>query len=99
VTQLGGTEASFAGGVVLLGPTDAAFFRGQQAYLAAGFYWLDSALQGTPNPQEYGFELTYVLQLTPTVTVQPDLQVILDPTFNAEHDTAVALTLQLNVVW
>jgi carbohydrate-selective porin OprB len=40
-----------------------------------------------------------VLQLTPTVTVQPDLQVILDPTFNAEHDTAVALTLQLNVVW
>jgi porin len=99
VTQLGGTEASFAGGVVLLGPTDAAFFRGQQAYLAAGFYWLDSALQGTPNSQEYGFELTYVLQVTPTVTVQPDLQVILDPTFNAEHDTAVALTLQLNVVW
>ena len=99
VTQLGGTEASFAGGVVLLGPTDATFFRGQQAYLAAGFYWLDSALPGTPNPQEYGFELTYVLQVTPTVTVQPDLQVILDPTFNAEHDTAVALTLQLNVVW
>ena len=99
VTQLGGTEASFAGGVVLVGPRDTAFFRSQQAYLAAGFYWLDSALPGTPNPQEYGFELTYVLQVTPTVTVQPDLQVILDPTFNAEHDTAVALTLQLNVVW
>jgi porin len=99
VTRLGGTEASFAGGVVLLGPTDAAFFRGQQAYLAAGFYWLDSALEGTPNSQEYGIELTYVLQVTPTVTIQPDVQVILDPMYNAEHDTAVALTLQLNVVW
>jgi carbohydrate-selective porin OprB len=40
-----------------------------------------------------------VLQLTPTLTVQPDLQVILDPVFNAPHDTSVALTLQLNMLW
>jgi carbohydrate-selective porin OprB len=33
------------------------------------------------------------------VTLQPDVQVILDPMYNAEHDTAVALMMQLNVVW
>jgi len=99
VTRLGGTEASFSGGLAFMGPTDTTLFRGQQAYLAAGFYWLDSALEGTPNSQEWGIELTYVLQVTPTVTLQPDVQVILDPMFNAEHDTAVALMMQLNVVW
>lgn len=99
VTQLGGTEASFAGGLAVLAPADTTYLRGLQSSLAAGFYWLDSAVAGTPNAQEWGFEVTYVLQLTPTLTVQPDLQVILDPVFNAPHDTSVALTLQLNMLW
>jgi carbohydrate-selective porin OprB len=40
-----------------------------------------------------------VLPLTPTLTLQPDLQLILDPVSNAEHDASLALTLQLNMLW
>jgi porin len=99
VTRLGGTQASFAGGIAFTGPTDATFFKGQQSYLAAGFYWLEAAQPAGPRTDEYGVEFTYVLQVTPTLTLQPDLQVILNPVDNLDHDASVALTLQLNMAW
>jgi porin len=99
ITSLGGTEAIVSGGLVVEATAGTSFLREQRAFLALGAYWLDSALEGTPNAHEWGFEVTYVLPLTPTLTLQPDLQVILDPVFNAEHDASVALTLQLNMLW
>ena len=99
VTSLGGTEAIVSGGFVVEATSGSSFLREQRAFLALGAYWLDSALEGTPNGQEWGFEVTYVLPLTPTLTLQPDLQLILDPVSNAEHDASLALTLQLNMLW
>ena len=98
-TVLGGTQAMFAGGLVLTGPTPTTFFKGEQAYLAGGFWWLESAQPATLGQSEYGFELTYVLQLTPTLTLQPDLQVMIDPVDNPSSDTAVEMTVQLNMTW
>lgn len=99
VTQLLGTQASFAGGLVLTGPTPTTFFKGEQAYLAGGFWWLESAQPATLGQSEYGFELTYVLQLTPTLTLQPDLQVMIDPVNNPTSDAVVEMTVQLNMTW
>ena len=99
VAKLGGTQAMFAGGLVLSGPTPTTFFKGEQAYLAGGFWWLESAQPATLGQSEYGFELTYVLQLTPTLTLQPDLQVMLDPVDNPTSDAVIEMTVQLNMTW
>ena len=69
-------------------------------YLGAGFIWSQpsAALKPTVHANEYGFEMTYVLQLTPLASLQPDLQVVWDPANNpADHN--FIFQLQLNLTW
>ena len=50
------------------------------------------------HSNEYGFEATYVLQLTPLATLQPDLQVIWNPANNPNADHNIIFQLQLNLM-
>jgi len=45
------------------------------------------------------FETFYTLQLTPTVRLQPDLQVVWDPVFNRDPGPATVFQLQLVLAW
>ena len=94
-----GAKSSFATGFVLNGPTESALLKTQQAYFAGGFYWLEAPFPTTAHENEYGFELTYVMQLTETLTLQPDIQVILDPANNPDTDSVLMFTMQLTYTW
>ena len=94
-----GGKSSFASGLVLNGPSESPLLKTQQAYLAGGFYWLEAPYPTTAHENEYGFELTYVLQLTETLTLQPDIQVILDPANNPTTDSVLMFTMQLTYTW
>ena len=92
-------EANAAFGLVFDGPSESPLLRTEQAYFAAGAYWLRAADPAAVNRDEYGVELTYVLQLTETLTLQPDLQFVLDPAYNADEDVQTIFMMQLNLVW
>jgi porin len=94
-----GGKSSFAAGLVLNGPSESPLLKTQQAYLAGGFYWLEAPYPTTAHENEYGFELTYVMQLTETLTLQPDIQVILDPANNPTTDSVLMFTMQLTYTW
>jgi porin len=70
-------------------------------YLGAAFIWSQpsKALEPAAHSNEYGFETTYVLQLTPLASIQPDLQVIWSPANNANADHNIIFQLQLNLTW
>ena len=70
-------------------------------YLGAAFIWSQASavMQPAAHSNEYGFETTYVLQLTPLASIQPDLQVIWDPANNANADHNIIFQLQLNLTW
>jgi hypothetical protein len=70
-------------------------------YLATGFIWSQpsQALQPAVHTDEYGVEMTYVLQLTPFASLQPDLQVIWNPVNNPVADHNFIFQLQLNLNW
>jgi len=44
-------------------------------------------------------ETKYALQLTPTIKIQPDFQVIRDPAFPRDTDQAMVFQLQLALAW
>jgi len=93
-------RANFSAGLVFDGPSESALLRTEQAYFAAGFYWLQAADPGTSGKEdEYGAELTYVFQLTETMTLQPDLQFVWDAVDNPDNDFNTVFTMQVNYVW
>ena len=70
-------------------------------YLGAGFIWSrpSAVMQPVAHTDEYGFEATYVLQLTPLASIQPDVQVLWNPANNPEADHNIIFQLQLNLTW
>jgi porin len=94
-----GATTSVAGGLVLNGPTEWTLLKTQQAYLAAGFYWLEAPYPAVAHQNEYGLEISYVMQLTETMTLQPDIQVIFDPANNTQSDAVAMFTLQVTYTW
>ena len=56
-------------------------------------------MEPAAHANEFGFETTYVLQLTPLASIQPDLQVIANPADNPNAGGAVIFQLQLNLTW
>jgi carbohydrate-selective porin OprB len=51
------------------------------------------------HEDEYVFESTYTLQLTPTTRIQPDLQVVWNAAYNPSSAPAVVAQLQLILSW
>jgi porin len=92
-------SACFAAGFVCDGPSESPLLRTEQAYFAAGVYWLQVPGTGLVRQDEYGLEFTYVLQLTETLTLQPDLQFVFDAVNNPVADANTIFTIQLNYVW
>jgi len=100
---LDGASAQIATGLALQAPLKHAglFPKLSNDYLAAGFIWSQpsAVMQPVAHSNEYGFETTYVLQLTPLASIQPDLQIIWNPAGNPNANENVIFQLQLNLAW
>ena len=100
---LDGAASQIATGFAMQAPLKHAglFPRLSNDYLAAGFIWSQPSAVMKPvvHNNEYGFETTYVLQLTPLASLQPDFQVIWDPVNNPNADHNFIFQLQLNLAW
>jgi porin len=66
-----------------------------------GFVWSQPSASSSTvaHENEYVLEAGYVLQLTPTARLQPDVQVVWNPTYNPDASRAVIFQLQLDVNW
>ncbi len=64
--------------------------------VALGFLWERAASTESPysHKNEYGLELSAVVQLTPTFFLQPDVQCILNPIHQTDDDVAMVFQLQ-----
>jgi hypothetical protein len=69
--------------------------------LGVGFVWSEpsSTSQTVYHENEYVLETVYVLQLTPTIKIQPDFQMIWDPAFHEDTSRAMVFQLQLVLAW
>lgn len=98
-----GAAAQIATGFVMEAPLKHAglFPRLSNDYLGAAFIWSQASavMQPAAHSNEYGFETTYVLQLTPLASIQPDLQVIWNPADNGNAHHNIIFQLQLNLAW
>lgn len=99
---LNGAAAQVASGLALQGPLaySGLFPKQSNDYLGAGVFWSQPSgpMASVMHDNEYGFEITYVLQLTPLVSIQPDLQMIWDPAYN-QAARSLVFQLQLNLTW
>lgn len=96
-----GCRTAVTGGLVLQAPFSSSGWgsRANNDQLALGFLW-----QKAPNDDgarvhrgEMGLELSAVVQLTPTLFLQPDVQYIHHPAYSTGRDNA--WVLQLQSVW
>lgn len=65
-----------------------------------GFVWSQPSATSQPviHENEFVLEAGYILQLTPTARIQPDVQLVWNPAFNPEP-TALVFQLQLELAW
>ena len=100
---LDGAAAQIATGFAMQAPLKYAglFPKMSNDYLGAAFIWSQpsAVMQPAAHANEYGLETTYVLQLTPLASIQPDLQVIWNPADNGDADHNIIFQLQLNLTW
>ena len=66
---------------------------------ALGFFWGRPAEAGSYLPDEYGIELLYSIQITPTLSLRPDLQLIWTSGDAAAAEPATVFQLQATLVW
>ena len=100
---LSGASAQAAGGLVMLAPLK----RGglvpglSNDLLGLGMVWSQSSTttQTVYHDNEYALETFYTLQLTPTIKLQPDMQVVWNPAFNPQPGPALVWQLQLDIAW
>lgn len=67
--------------------------------LGAGFVWSRPSTAGSEivHSNEYGLEGVFVLQLTPLITVEPDLQVLWNPATAPEIPRNIVFQLEFNL--
>lgn len=66
---------------------------------ALGFFWGRPAEAGGYLPDEYGVELLYSVQVTPTLSLRPDVQFIWTAGDSAASEPATVFQLQATLVW
>jgi hypothetical protein len=102
-SKVTGAASTGAGtGFIFKGPFDHVLLeRASNDFLGVGFIWSEPSYttQTVYHENEYGFEAVYALQLTPTIKIQPDFQMIWDPAFNQDHAQAMVFQLQLDMAW
>ena len=97
-----GASAQVGTGLVMQAPFQHVLFqRTSNDRLGAGFVWSQpSATTKTVYHQsEYAFEAVYAMQLTPTLKLEPDWQVIWNPINNPNAGPAMVFQLQLALTW
>jgi hypothetical protein len=98
----GGASEQAGTGFIFKGPFDHVLLeRKSNDFLGVGFIWSepDYTTKTVYHQNEYGVEAVYTLQLTPTIKIQPDFQMIWDPAFNQDHAQAMVFQLQLDMAW
>jgi len=97
------TGSQVGTGFIMRGPLEyVGLFPGRGRDAAGlGFVWSHptSADQPLYHRDEYGVELGYVLQLTPTMKLQPDLQIVWNRAHNPDSGPAMVFQLQLDMAW
>lgn len=98
-----GIKCSAATGVVLHAPFGIWRNRNMKdlnnSYVGLGVMWSQASSQVPhTNSDEYGLELTYVLQVTPTMTIQPDIQVIHNP-IRGKREGQTNVVFQIQNIW
>ncbi len=93
-----GVRAAATAGLVLQAPFTSSGWGSQSNndQIGFGFLWQRAAASERPytHKDEYGLELTAVVQLTPTFYLQPDIQYIFNPVHAESRDHAVVFQLQ-----
>lgn len=91
-------RACMTGGLVLQAPFRSHGWgsKSNNDQIALGVLWERAARSTKPyrHKDEYGLELTAVVQLTPTFYLQPDVQYIFNPVHETERSGALVLQLQ-----
>jgi carbohydrate-selective porin OprB len=98
----GGADRQVGTGFVLQGPFEHFLLqRKSNDFLGVGFVWSQpSATSKTVyHENEYVLETVYALQLTPTIKIQPDFQMIWDPVFHKDANQATVFQIQLVLAW
>jgi len=97
-----GASAQAGTGFVLEGPFKHVLLqRTSNDLLGVGFVWSQpsSTTKTVYHENEYVLETVYALQLTPTIKLQPDFQMIWDQAFHRDTDHAMVFQLQLAMAW
>ncbi len=93
-----GVSQAVTAGLVLQAPFTSSGWgsRSNNDQVAFGFLWERAADSEAPfvHRNEYGLELSAVIQLTPTLFLQPDVQYIIDPVHSTGKDRAFVFQLQ-----
>lgn len=69
--------------------------------LGSGFVWSQPAdtTQTIYHKNEYVWETVYTMQLTPTIKIQPDFQMVWNPAFHADTSRATVFQIQIAFSW
>lgn len=98
-----GARAQIATGVTVHAPLKALDLAPslRNDYFGSGFVWSQASQAFGPrfHDDEYGFEATYVLQLTRTATLQPDVQVLWNRAGTPDASAAVIAQIQATLFW
>ena len=90
-------------GIGMRGPLEYAGLFPSRANDVAGvgFVWSQPSwsFEAPAHHNEYVLEAGYVMQITPFARLQPDVQVVWNPAYNATANHALVFQLQLNVAW
>ncbi len=99
--RITGVKAAATAGLVLQAPFSSQGWgsKSNNDQLALGFYWARSGEEEKPyqHKDEYGIELSAVVQITPTWFIQPDVQYIFDPVHAKGRNGA--WVFQIQSVW
>lgn len=97
------TGAQVGTGFAMRGPLEYIGLLPTRGYDASGLGLIWSHPGSTEKPlyhhNEFGYEVSYVLQLTPTMKLQPDFQLVWNAAHNPDPGPAAIFQLQLNLSW
>lgn len=93
-----GVKATATAGFMLQAPFTNSGWGSRSNYenVSFGFLWQRAASSEAPvaHKDEYGLELSAVVQVTPTFFLQPDVQYIFNPVHSTDRDGAFVLQMQ-----
>jgi porin len=98
LARINGAAAQVATGIAILAPNVTGKEKDASDYFAAGFVWTQAPDRAAVHQNEFGVEITYACPITPTLTLQPDLQILWDPVYG-NSSTNVVFQLQLVMTW